>query len=179
MENLKKVSEVLKKGFVEEYNNTPSGKYITLVVKREAQSEVIFRTEGSGQGCNKEYVKLGMISGKIGARAVISKRKQAAVERRTGREMLRANELLGECTLNNNKPCGKCMDCMSYGFAVGDGGAQKSRVIYDNAYSINEFDEITGVKTFNAIYENGTMRDENGKASSSINEDEYISATCC
>jgi len=63
---------------------------------------------------------------------------------------------------------------MLNGYAVGDGGAQKSRVIYDNAYSILPFKMVTGIKTFNALYDNGTMRDENGKPSSSINESEYI-----
>jgi CRISPR-associated protein Csc2 len=166
--------------FVEKYTHFPVGKYITVVVAREAQSECIFRTEGSGEGLNKERVPLGVENKIKDFRAIISKRKQSAVERRTGREYLRLNDLLfttkdnSLCALNKNTPCGRCLDCMVNGYAVGDGGAQKSRIIYDNAYSILPFYKVMGVKTFNALYDNGTMRDENGKPSSSINEDEYI-----
>ncbi|MBW9152361.1 type I-D CRISPR-associated protein Cas7/Csc2 [Clostridium estertheticum] len=166
--------------FMEKYTHFPEGKYITVAVLREAKSECIFRTEGSGEGLNKERVPLGMESKTNDFRAIISKRKQCAVERRTGREYLRLNDLLfttkdkSICALNKNTPCGKCLDCMTNGFAVGDGGAQKSRMIYDNAYSILPFNMVTGVKTFNALYDNGTMRDEKGNASSSINQDEYI-----
>ncbi|KEI13345.1 hypothetical protein Z959_06055 [Clostridium novyi B str. ATCC 27606] len=178
-ENLIKDNE---SNFVEKYTHFPQGKFITVVVQREAQSECIFRTEGSGEGLNKERVSLGLNKNDKDFRAVISKRKQVAVERRTGREYLRLNNLLFEtktkektiCALNKNAPCGKCLDCMLNGYAVGDGGAQKSRVIYDNAYSILPFKMVTGIKTFNALYDNGTMRDENGKPSSSINESEYI-----
>ncbi|MBU3196467.1 type I-D CRISPR-associated protein Cas7/Csc2 [Clostridium algidicarnis] len=166
--------------FMEKYTHFPKGKYITVAVLREAQSECIFRTEGSGEGLNKERVSLGIENDTKDFRAIISKRKQSAVERRTGREYLRLNDLLGVtkdknlCALNKNTPCGKCLDCMTNGYAVGDGGAQKSRMVYDNAYSILPFNMVTGVKTFNALYDNGTMRDEDGKPSPSINEDEYI-----
>ncbi|MDW8801444.1 type I-D CRISPR-associated protein Cas7/Csc2 [Clostridium sp. A1-XYC3] len=169
-----------EKKFMSKYSHFPEGKFITVVVAREAESECIFRTEGSGEGLNKERVSLGIKEDKKDFRAVISKRKQSAVERRTGREFLRLNNLLftnkdnKACALNKNTPCGKCLDCMLNGYAVGDGGAQKSRIIYDNAYSILPFNMVTDVKTFNALYDNGTMRDEEGKASSSINEDEYI-----
>lgn len=174
------VKKLLNDGIVEVYSNLPNGKYITVLIERIAESECIFRTEGSGEGLNKELLYLGIENRKQENRAVISKRKQAAVERRTGREVLRKNDLLfttakkALCELNKNTPCGKCLDCIIYGYAVGDGGAQKSRVIYDNAYSILPFDEVADKKTFNALYENGTMRDEKGTASSSINEDEYI-----
>ena len=166
--------------FMKKYTHFPEGKYITVVVGREAQSECIFRTEGSGECLNKERVSLGIENKSKDFRAVIRKRKQCAVERRTGREYLRLNDLLfttkdkSICALNKNTPCGKCLDCMVNGYAVGDGGAQKSRIIYDNAYSILPFNMVTDTKTFNALYDNGTMRDEKGNASSSINEDEYV-----
>ena len=178
--NRTELGELLKEGLVESYSNLPKGKYITLVIEHVTESECIFRTEGSGEGLNKELVKMGLKIEKLDYRAIISKRKQSSVERRTGREILRDNDLLFKdskqnlCELNKNSPCGKCLDCMLYGYAVGDGGAQKSRVIYDNAYSIRKFIDITDKKTFNVLYENGTMRDEKGKPSSSINEDEYI-----
>ena len=112
---------------------------------------------------------------------VISKRKQTAVERRTGREILREHGQLKTadkghiCALNTNAPCGKCIDCMLYGFAVGGGGAQKSRVMTDDAYSLGPVSQVTSTRTFNATYDNGTMRNPlTGQASTSINEDEYV-----
>lgn len=178
-----KREEILKNyegKFMDKYTHFPEGRYISVAVLRQAESECIFRTEGSGEGLNKERVSLGIENKNKDYRAVISKRKQCAVERRTGREYLRANNLLFTtskkeiCALNKNTPCGKCLDCMLNGYAVGDGGAQKSRIVYDNAYSIMPFNMVTGRKTFNALYDNGTMRDENGNPSPSINEDEYV-----
>ncbi len=179
-----------KKFFVEKYNNFPQGKYVNLIVLRKTESETIFRTEGSGEPLNREYVKAGNMTSEVVARSVISKRKQTAFERRTGREILRSHDLLkykkksgketvdAECTLNTNSPCEKCPDCMIYGFAVGGAGAQKSRLITEDAFSILPINYITDTKTFNATYDNGTMRskDENGKEliSSSLGSSEYI-----
>ena len=165
---------------VDKYENFPQGKFLTLFILRKTESEVIFRTEGSGEDLSKENRELI-------PRVVISKRKQTAVERRTGRELLRANSLLfydkgnreGKlediCALNRNKPCGICVDCMIYGYAVGGGGAQKSRVITDDAFSILPYTKVTAKRTFNALYDNNTMRDPITKEpSSSIQEDQYV-----
>ena len=169
--------------FLKEYSNYPQGRYITLFLLREVESEAIFRTEGSGEPLNREFVYPGLRSDDEPIqRVVISKRKQTAVERRTGRELLRRYELLfekdkksGVCALNRNNPCGKCMDCMIYGYAVGGGGAQKSRVITDDAFSLHPAATIVGIKQFNALFDNGTMRDpETGKPSTSIGADEYV-----
>lgn len=171
-----------KEYFLEKYSNFPMGKYATLIILRQAKSELILRTEGSGEPLSSEITFAGIKYRERIERAYISKRKQTASERRTGRELLRNLDQLfsagkdkGICSLNKNNPCGKCMDCMLYGYAVGDGGAQKSRIITDNAFSINEFRVVTSKKTFNAAYDNGTMRDPvTGEASASIGEDEYI-----
>ena len=178
---LSQYSELLQK----EYQNFPYGKYASLLLIRKTESETIFRTEGSGEGLAKEYVKAGLESNRQTIRrVVISKRKQTAVERRVGRELLREHELLKivkvgkeerPCSLNTNAPCGECLDCMLYGFAVGGGGAQKSRVMTDDAYSIGPVAEVTGKRTFNATFDNGTMRNPfDNKPSTSINEDEYV-----
>jgi CRISPR-associated protein Csc2 len=171
---------------VDHYHNFPQGRYTSLVVIRKTESETIFRTEGSGEGLSKETVMAGLSESqrKPLRRVVISKRKQTAVERRTGRETLRSLDLLGKvkvkdeerpCALNTNAPCGKCVDCMLYGYAVGGGGAQKSRVMTDDAYSIAPAAQITAKRTFNATFDNGTMRNPfDGKPSTSINEDEYV-----
>jgi len=171
---------------LDRYDNFPHGRYVSLLIMRKTESETIFRTEGSGEGLVKEIVMAGAAKDNANPmrRVVISKRKQTAVERRTGRELLREHGLLKmaivnkneqPCALNTNAPCGKCIDCMLYGFAVGGGGAQKSRVMTDDAYSIGPVAQVTGRRTFNATFDNGTMRNPlTGAASTSINEDEYV-----
>lgn len=77
--------------------------------------------------------------------------------------------------LNTNAPCEHCIDCFLYGFAAGGGGAQKSRVMTDDAYSLGSVAQIAARRTFNATFDNGTMRNpETGEASRSINKDEYV-----
>ncbi|HEU5375764.1 MAG TPA: type I-D CRISPR-associated protein Cas7/Csc2 [Ktedonobacteraceae bacterium] len=165
------------------YSNFPLGQYVTLFIVRKTQSETIFRTEGSGssEGLVKEEVFAGLEHLERIRRVVISKRKQTAVERRTGREVLRAHDLLKKdskdniCALNTNAPCGQCIDCKLYGYAVGTGGAQKSRVITDDAFSIGPVGQVTGSHTFNATFDTGTMTNPlTKKPSSSINTDEYV-----
>ncbi|HYN87171.1 MAG TPA: type I-D CRISPR-associated protein Cas7/Csc2 [Ardenticatenaceae bacterium] len=163
------------------YHNYPQGRYVTLLLVRRVESEAIFRTEGSGEPLSKEFVHAGLAENSpVIPRVVISKRKQTAVERRTGRELLRRHGLLrdtrdGICALNRNNPCGACIDCMLYGYAAGGGGAQKSRVITDDAFSLQSAAVETAVKTFNALFDNSTMRDpETGRPSTSIGEDEYV-----
>lgn len=171
---------------VEQYENFPQSRYLTLIVLRKAESEMIFRTEGSGEGLARDSVYAGLKARDVISRVTISKRKQTAVERRTGRELLRQHNLLfytagskeeeeNICALNRNKPCARCADCMIYGYAVGGGGAQKSRVITDDAFSILSYQTVTAKRTFNALYDNNTMRDPiSGAASPSIQEDEYV-----
>ncbi|MGH2639053.1 MAG: type I-D CRISPR-associated protein Cas7/Csc2, partial [Rhabdochlamydiaceae bacterium] len=105
---LSQYRELLQK----EYQNFPYGKYVSLLLIRKTESETIFRTEGSGEGLAKEYVKAGLEDNRQTLRrVVISKRKQTAVERRTGRELLREHDLLRivkvgkeerPCSLNTN-----------------------------------------------------------------------------
>ncbi|MGI9057643.1 MAG: type I-D CRISPR-associated protein Cas7/Csc2 [Ktedonobacteraceae bacterium] len=167
------------------YDKFPHGRYASLLVVRKTESETIFRTEGSGEGLVKEVVTAGVNNATPIRRVMISKRKQTAVERRTGRELLREHDLLKMalvnkkeqiCALNTNAPCGECIDCMLYGYAVGGGGAQKSRVMTDDAFSIGPVAQVTGKRTFNATFDNGTMRSpfDDNKPSTSINEDEYV-----
>ena len=182
MSSLDKYTDLI----VDEYNNFPQSRYLTLIVLRKAESEMIFRTEGSGEGLSRDTVHAGLEEANRApiSRVTISKRKQTAVERRTGRELLRQHNLLfytGDetqeniCALNRNKPCAQCADCMIYGYAVGGGGAQKSRVITDDAFSILPYQTVTAKRTFNALYDNNTMRDPvTGQASASIQEDEYV-----
>ncbi len=168
--------------FLDRYNNYPQGRYVSVLLVRHTESEAIFRTEGSGEPLNTEFVHagLGVNSGVI-QRVVISKRKQTAVERRTGRDVLRRHNMLHKpsksdiCALNRNDPCEKCLDCMIYGYAAGGGGAQRSRVITDDAFSLHAAPRVVDRKQFNALFDNSTMRDpETGNASTSIGTDEYV-----
>lgn len=168
--------------FLPAYSNYPQGRYISLLLVRRVESEAVFRTEGSGEPLSKEFVHAGLNGGEVIQRVVISKRKQTAVERRTGRELLRQYDKLfpGQrtglpCALNRNDPCERCMDCMIYGYAAGGGGAQKSRVVTDDAFSLHDASVVTATRQFNALFDNSTMRDpETGRPSTSIGTDEYI-----
>ena len=168
-----------------QYSNFPKGKYVIVITVRKTESETILRTEGSGEGLTKEFVRLGIANQDVAQRVIISKRKQTAAERRTGRELLREHKLLfvndkskdktDTCALNRNNPCEKCIDCMVYGYAVGGGGAQKSRVVTEDAFSLLPAPVVTGKRTSNALFDNGTMRDPVSRTpSSSIYEEEYV-----
>jgi CRISPR-associated protein Csc2 len=173
--SIQKLSSVL----ATTYENFPKGRFITLIVLRTTHSETIFRTEGSGESMCNEFVQAGVTNDNIIQRLVMTKRKQVAPERRYGREHLRAHELLYSkdgslCSLNTNAPCEMCVDCFLYGFAAGGGGAQKSRIWTEDAFSILSATDVVGDRTINAIYENGTMRDEKGNPSTALNTSEYI-----
>jgi CRISPR-associated protein Csc2 len=164
------------------YTNFPLGRYVSLILVRKTESEALFRTEGAEGDLSKDFVRAGVQDDAIIQRVVITKRKQTAVERRTGRELLRDNERLyakdeksGVCALNRNNACEKCIDCMVYGYAVGGGGAQKSRVITDDAFSILPSGVVSDTRQGNALYDTGTMRDpETKQASQAIFTVPYI-----
>lgn len=168
--------------FLKAYSNFPRGQYVSLIFVRKTESETLFRTEGAGEDMSKEFVRAGEQDDEIIQRVVMTKRKQTAVERRTGRELLREHKRLyakddksGECALNRNNACERCIDCMLYGYAVGGGGAQKSRVLTEDAFSILKAGVVAAKRTGNALYDNSTMRDpETGEPSQAIFEDPYI-----
>jgi CRISPR-associated protein Csc2 len=71
-------------------------------------------------------------------------------------------------------------DCINYGFAIGDSGSEKSKVIVDTAFSITPFDRSHETFTLNAPYENGTMASKGeagskqGEITSRINQQDHI-----
>lgn len=167
------------------YENFPKGRVVSLVVLRTTLSETIFRTEGTGEPMCREFIHAGIEDQRTIERLVMTKRKQIAPERRRGREFLRAYNLLynakkeeSVCSLNTNAPCEMCVDCFLYGFAAGGGGAQKSRIWTEDAFSLLPAAELVSDRTLNGVYENGTMRlkrdDDTDKASTSLNTSEYI-----
>jgi CRISPR-associated protein Csc2 len=159
------------------YHEYPQGKYVNLILIRKTESETIFRTEGSGEPLCREFVNAGVQKRKTDPiqRVVITKRKQTAVERRTGREDLRKQNLLSLTDDGSIHP--DSVDAYLYGYAVGQGGAQKSRVITEDAFSVLPTSQVVDVRTSNALFETGTMRDsrdENAEASTSLFESEYV-----
>lgn len=180
--------ETLAPYLAQTYENFPKSRVIGLVVLRTTLSETIFRTEGTGEPMCREFVQAGINSDqRIMERLVMTKRKQIAPERRRGREFLRSYDLLYTvkkkneeliCSLNTNAPCEMCIDCFLYGFAAGGGGAQKSRIWTEDAFSLLPANDLLGDRTINGVYENGTMRlrrdDDTDKASTSLNTSEYI-----
>ena len=175
--------EKLAPFFAPTYENFPKGRTIGLVVLRTSLSELILRTEGTGEPMCREFVAAGLTDEtrtQVVQRLVMTKRKQVAPERRKGREFLRSHNLLRlnkdnvPCALNTNAPCGICVDCFLYGFAAGGGGAQKSRIWTEDAFSLLSAGDTISDRTINAIFETGTMRDEKGNASTALNTSEYI-----
>jgi len=69
--------------------------------------------------------------------------------------------------------CTQCPDCISYGFAIGDAGSEKSKVITDTCYSLTAYDDSHQSFTLNAPYEDGTMT-RHGEVTSRINEQDHV-----
>jgi CRISPR-associated protein Csc2 len=109
------------------------------------------------------------------------KRKQSTPERLVGRELLRTYGFVKpeECEYNvafgMDNP-----DCVIYGFAIGDSGSEKSKVVVDTAFSITAFDESHETFTLNAPFESGTMASKGekgtkvGEVTSRINQQDHI-----
>jgi CRISPR-associated protein Csc2 len=104
---------------------------------------------------------------------VLFKRKQSSPERLTGRELLRRYGLVDSCKYNTKDFCKRCPDCIYYGFAIGDQGSERSKVLVDSAFSITGYDLSHQQFTFNAPSENGTMS-EDGEMRNALNEQDYV-----
>ncbi|MDR9404891.1 MAG: type I-D CRISPR-associated protein Cas7/Csc2, partial [Halothece sp. Uz-M2-17] len=130
---------------------------------------------------NKARVRAGIDNPQPISRLSLFKRKQSTPERLVGRELLRQYNLVQpeECEYNvafgMDNP-----DCIIYGFAIGDSGSEKSKVVVDTAYSITPFDQSHETFTLNAPYENGTMSSKGepgskpGEVTSRINQQDHI-----
>jgi CRISPR-associated protein Csc2 len=149
----------------------PMGKYVHFLTVRITESYPLFQTDGE---LNKARVSAGITDKTPISRLSMFKRKQSTPERLVGRELMRAHGLVTdeECEYNvkfaMNNP-----DCIIYGFAIGDSGSEKSKVVVDTAFSITPFDETHETFTLNAPFENGTMS-EKGTVTSRINQQDHI-----
>lgn len=169
---------VPSKLFQAEIPYKPMGKYAHFLTVRITESYPLFQTDGE---LNKARVKAGVKDKATISRLSMFKRKQSTPERLVGRELLRNYGLMTaeECEYNVNFAMDN-PDCIIYGFAIGDSGSEKSKVIVDTAFSITAFDESHESFTLNAPFENGTMasKGENGsklgEVTSRINQQDHI-----
>ncbi|TMC14309.1 MAG: type I-D CRISPR-associated protein Cas7/Csc2 [Chloroflexi bacterium] len=161
----------------------PMGKYAHFIVLRETNSFPLFQTD---QELNFARVSAGRandsITSPIVSRIVLFKRKQTTPERLTGRELLRRYKLISDkvgddvlryCEYNSERFCKHCPDCIYYGFAIGQEGSERSKVLVDSAFSLSSFDESHQTMTFNAPYEHGTMS-QHGATKSSFGEQDHV-----
>jgi CRISPR-associated protein Csc2 len=165
------LKSVNQKLFHAEIPYKPMGKYAHFLTIRITESYPLFQTDGE---LNKARVRAGIKEKTAISRLSMFKRKQSTPERLVGRELLRNYGLMTaeECEYNvdfaMNNP-----DCIIYGFAIGDSGSEKSKVVVDTAFSISAFDESHETFTLNAPYENGTMS-RKGEVTSRINQQDHI-----
>lgn len=178
--------------FPSEVPPRPMGFYAHIILLRETDSYALFQTDGE---LNTAQVHAGVKTTEIISRITMFKRKQTTPERLVGRELLRRYGLIspelsgkegkkddrGVMVDANGLPicdynvdfCKQCPDCVSYGFAIGDAGSEKSKVYSDTAYSLSEFDVSHEAFTLNAPYEGGTMSRQ-GELTSRINEQDHV-----
>jgi CRISPR-associated protein Csc2 len=144
----------------------PMGRYVHFVLLRETESFPIFQTDGT---LNVIRMQAGLKDEALISRLVMFKRKQSSPERLKGRELLRYYGVINysgdrACTYNPNtqrgeRTCKSCPDCIHYGYAVGNEGAEKAKVYVDSAFSITFYEESHKSFSFNALDEGGTMWD--------------------
>ncbi|XHR80211.1 MAG: type I-D CRISPR-associated protein Cas7/Csc2 [Gloeotrichia echinulata GP01] len=166
------------KFFQSEVPYKPMGKYVHFLTIRITESYPLFQTDGE---LNKARVRAGVKDKTTISRLSMFKRKQSTPERLVGRELLRNYGLMTaqECEYNVNFAMDN-PDCIIYGFAIGDSGSEKSKVVVDTAFSITAFDESHETFTLNAPYENGTMASKGedgskpGEVTSRINQQDHI-----
>lgn len=167
--------------FHREFQQKPQGRYVHFVLVRETESFPVFQTDGTlnvirvQAGRGAEQGRSETIS-----RLIMFKRKQSTPERLSGRELLHRYNIIADdenaenrCAYNSDAFCKRCPDCIIYGYAIGDAGAERSKVYVDSCFSITPYDESHKSFRFNALYEHGTMT-EKGVTRSSFGEQDHI-----
>lgn len=160
-----------EKGFADGYSiyrkQKPS---ITLVIKRNVVGPVLIRNSDPDRAETQEFGD--QIHAQANGEKFVSK------ERLTGLDLLRdldENDRLIDDNYKYNEPedleTSLNLDVFSYGLAgTGDQTfAFKSHVIEGYTYTTDEYD-LMNKETRNAVYESGTMRDEEGNQSESLYE---------
>jgi CRISPR-associated protein Csc2 len=148
----------------------PSGKYAHVVMLRVTEGYAVFQTDGE---LNRARIATSTANDTPMTRITLFKRKQTTPERLNGRELLRRYGVLPEECVYNENSCNRCPDCITYGFAVGTGGSEKSKVYADTAFSLTDYAASHEVFTLNAPYEDGTMSDQ-GVVTSRISQQDHV-----
>lgn len=180
------VLETLKPEFHSAFPRLASSKYVHFLMLRHSQSFPVFQTDGV---LNTARTQTGLNakdeqSRQLINRLVMFKRKQVTPERLAGRQLLRSQGLIGVvegeenyCAYNGEKTCKQCPDCILYGFAIGAGGDERSKVYSDSAFSLSAYETSHKTMTFNAPAETGTMSErvrDRVVIRSSINEQDHV-----
>ncbi len=163
----------------------PMGRYAHIVILRVTDSYPLFQTDGE---LNTARVTAGVADKQPMTRITIFKRKQSTPERLVGRELLRRYGFISKDASDGKKDtgsdglpicdynvkfCTQCPDCIAYGYAIGDQGSEKSKVITDTAYSLTSYEHSHEAFTLNAPYEDGTMT-RYGDVTSRISEQDHV-----
>lgn len=165
----------------------PAGHYAHLVLLRVTESYPLFQTDGE---LNTARVNAGAANQQVMTRLTIFKRKQTTPERLVGRELLRRYGLIStESSDGSDKSavdakglpideynvrfCQWTPDAVAYGYAIGDSGSERSKVLSDTGYSLTPYDDSHEAFTLNAPYESGTMS-QRGEVTSRINEQDHV-----
>jgi CRISPR-associated protein Csc2 len=165
----------------------PSGYYAHIVMLRISESYPLFQTDGE---LNTARVSAGASDSSVVTRLTIFKRKQTTPERLAGRELLRHYGFISSETLEGNDKaptdanglpfdeynvrfCQWTPDAVAYGYAIGDSGSERSKVLSDTGYSLTPYDDSHEAFTLNAPYESGSMS-MRGEVTSRINEQDHV-----
>ncbi len=166
------VLQAIKRWFQPEIPRLKQGKMIQIVLLRETRSYAIFTTEGGVLDTERLQAGMKTRTPEPLSRVVMFKRKQIAAERRRGKELLREYSVvpIEEVSSDQKKGkskeaiptacrlmdgvCGRCPDCVLYGFAAVKGeGSQRSRIMTDSAWSVRDYPTIQKYIKLNAIDE--------------------------
>ena len=182
------MSALNPRGFPVEVPAKPSGYYAHLVMLRVTESYPLFQTDGE---LNTARVAAGVVDRTPITRLTIFKRKQTTPERLIGRELMRRYGLISAEPVFDSKEkrsedgsglpfdeynvkfCQWTPDAIAYGYAIGDSGSERSKVLSDTGYSVTAYDDSHQAFTLNAPYESGTMS-QRGEVTSRINEQDHV-----
>lgn len=165
----------------------PAGHYAHIVMLRITDSYPLFQTDGE---LNTARVCAGGADTQVITRLTMLKRKQTTPERLVGRELLRRYGFISAESIEagdkreeddqglpldeyNVRFCQWTPDAIAYGYAIGDSGSERSKVLSDTCYSLTPYDDSHEAFTLNAPYESGTMS-QRGEVTSRINEQDHV-----
>ena len=197
------LTSIDEKIFLKTISPKPQGKYVHFIVLRITESYAIFQTDSelnvsrvSAGVQNQEIIpRLTIFKRKLpsperltgrallrqyGIYALIkenqtnNKENKSSKNKKPSDKATTSNDTSnGDICDYNVSFCKMCPDCILYGFAIGDSGSEKSKVVTDSAFSITSFDISHEAFTLNAPYENGTMSRQQETASR-INSQDHV-----